>query len=451
MAQREGTTGHPAEQATPCADNRQQRAQEAIHGVVGVLGCLAHRHNRLPNVDEEIPQQTVIRETRGRGAVACGDSLLGHRLERQDHLHTSRQTLHGCVDGQTGMPATQCAECSVPYHQHPPPYHQHVSQFGGGGGAVGMTPGCVAVCSWRPIGLSPLTLALPFLEPFPSIGSSAHRPLTTLRPPSPRLAYPYLPTHPSFPSVGCANGTPGLSLFHCSVLGPHRGGQLPSPLARYVPVDTPYRRWGTPPQRRPLGSRMSTCGVTSPTGAHNNLPRFGWGGVGFIWATVSVDSSPSSPRTQHTAMQAAGTVIGMRRVPQLQPLCPTPAPHQSGALRFGGGGVMIVRCTRPSAPLARSRRTFSACVKDCPHLCASGNGRGTLDQEINGRGREIRARNRRMRPCDIRCCSMHRAFSFGGGSPMIHACQKHMALFQILQMAKVATGLHNEKNQKKST
>ena len=26
-----------------------------------------------------------------------------------------------------------------------------------------------------------------------------------------------------FPLGGCANGAPGLSLFHCSVLGPHRG------------------------------------------------------------------------------------------------------------------------------------------------------------------------------------------------------------------------------------
>ena len=37
-------------------------------------------------------------------------------------------------------------------------------------------------------------------------------------------------------------------------------------------MDTPYRWWGTPPQRRLLGPRMSTCGVASRTGAHNNLP-----------------------------------------------------------------------------------------------------------------------------------------------------------------------------------
>ena len=29
----------------------------------------------------------------------------------------------------------------------------------------------------------------------------------------------------SFPLEGCANGAPRLSLFHCSVSGPHRGGQ----------------------------------------------------------------------------------------------------------------------------------------------------------------------------------------------------------------------------------
>ena len=80
------------------------------------------------------------------------------------------------------------------------------------------------------------------LDPFPSIGVGAHRALTTLCPPSPSLAYPDLCTHPSFPLVGCANGAPGLSLFHCPVSHPHRGGQLPSTLARSVQVDAPYRR-----------------------------------------------------------------------------------------------------------------------------------------------------------------------------------------------------------------
>ena len=47
-----------------------------------------------------------------------------------------------------------------------------------------------------------------------------------------------------YPSVGCANGAAGLSLFHCSVSGPHRGGQLLSSLARCVQVGTQYQREG---------------------------------------------------------------------------------------------------------------------------------------------------------------------------------------------------------------
>ena len=57
-----------------------------------------------------------------------------------------------------------------------------------------------------------------------------------------------------------------MSLFHCSVSGPHGGGQRPSPLARRFQVDTPNRRWGTPPQRRLLGPKMSTCGVARAGG-----------------------------------------------------------------------------------------------------------------------------------------------------------------------------------------
>ena len=47
-------------------------------------------------------------------------------------------------------------------------------------------------------------------------------------PSSTGLAYPHtLPTPPSFPSVGCANRVRGLPLRHCSVSGPHGGGQHP--------------------------------------------------------------------------------------------------------------------------------------------------------------------------------------------------------------------------------
>ena len=80
----------------------------------------------------------------------------------------------------------------------------------------------------------PLTTCVcTFLEPLPSVAGGAHRPLTTESPCSPVLAYPYPPTHPSFPLV-VKTKAPGLSLFHCSVSGPHRGGHLPSPLARCV-------------------------------------------------------------------------------------------------------------------------------------------------------------------------------------------------------------------------
>ena len=60
---------------------------------------------------------------------------------------------------------------------------------------------------------------------FPSIGSGAHPPLTTLCPASPSLAYLSLSTYISFPLGSCANGPPVFSLFHFSMLGSHRRGQ----------------------------------------------------------------------------------------------------------------------------------------------------------------------------------------------------------------------------------
>ena len=110
----------------------------------------------------------------------------------------------------------------------------------------------------------PITIRGLSLGPFSSIGGGVHRPLTTLSFPFlPALSFPLyfiflslglslhrpwcLPAshHPvffssslpklslstslSFPLVNCANGAPGRSLFHCSVSGPHRGGQLSSP------------------------------------------------------------------------------------------------------------------------------------------------------------------------------------------------------------------------------
>ena len=85
----------------------------------------------------------------------------------------------------------------------------------------------------------------------------------------------------------------GVSLFHSSVSGPHRGGQQPSPLARCVQVDTPYQPWGTPPHRRLL----SICGVTSPTGAHNSLPPF------------RSRAQPSSWRAHHVPPQPPCTCV----------------------------------------------------------------------------------------------------------------------------------------------
>ena len=89
---------------------------------------------------------------------------------------------------------------------------------------------CYCLQLAAPIGLSPLTAALPS-NPFPPqlavpIGLSPPRALP-------------LPAWPILPLVGCANGAPGLSLLHCSVSRLHGGGQLPSPLARYVQVPIP--------------------------------------------------------------------------------------------------------------------------------------------------------------------------------------------------------------------
>ena len=86
-----------------------------------------------------------------------------------------------------------------------------------------MTPGCILQLA-APIGLSPLTLA-PSLNPFPPqwCPPAPHH----LCPPSAYLVDLYLPTHPSFLLVACGNGAPGLSPFHCSLSGPHSGGQRP--------------------------------------------------------------------------------------------------------------------------------------------------------------------------------------------------------------------------------
>ena len=93
----------------------------------------------------------------------------------------------------------------------------------GGGGGWHNTSLCSCLQLAAPIGLSPLTPALPLnpLPPQPAapIGLSPPRAL-------PPPAWPPLdpPTPPSFPSGGCANGAPRLSLFgggegECSFCG----------------------------------------------------------------------------------------------------------------------------------------------------------------------------------------------------------------------------------------
>ena len=103
-----------------------------------------------------------------------------------------------------------------------------------------MSPWCVVlVCNWRHL------LAGRHSLPFPWILSlqrwwcpSASNTLC----PSSSLTYLSLSTSVSFPLVRCANGAPRISLFHCSVSGPHRGGQQASPLARRVQALIPNRR-----------------------------------------------------------------------------------------------------------------------------------------------------------------------------------------------------------------
>ena len=87
---------------------------------------------------------------------------------------------------------------------------------GEGGGGGGMRP--------APISPHPC----PFLEPHPSIGSGAYRPLTTLCPSSPcPLSFP--PYSP-FLSLGrLCQPSPRSVPVSCSVLGPRRGGQRPLP------------------------------------------------------------------------------------------------------------------------------------------------------------------------------------------------------------------------------
>ena len=84
---------------------------------------------------------------------------------------------------------------------------------GGGGGHGGRGPQtwargrCSVLLSEAGGAHGPLaTSPCPSLEPSPSVGGGAHRPLTPSCPPSPCLACPYPRTLPPFPSGGCATG-----------------------------------------------------------------------------------------------------------------------------------------------------------------------------------------------------------------------------------------------------
>ena len=122
---------------------------------------------------------------------------------------------------------------------------------GGGGGHDACMERCLQL-AW------PLaTYPCPFPFPPPVAVPIGLSPPCT--PSSPCLCDPHRPTHPSFPSVRCAHGAPGLSLFHCSVSGPHGGGQRPSPLAGCAQAARPGGG-GNPLQQRLLGPGMSIAG-----------------------------------------------------------------------------------------------------------------------------------------------------------------------------------------------
>ena len=99
--------------------------------------------------------------------------------------------------------------------------HPQTQAPGWGGWGVGMTPGWIAVCSWRHL-WALVTDCCPSLEPFPSRGGGTHWPL----PPSPCLAYPYFPRHPSFPLVGRAHGAPCFTALCWVGWGGGGGGYL---------------------------------------------------------------------------------------------------------------------------------------------------------------------------------------------------------------------------------
>ena len=169
----------------------------------------------------------------------------------------------------------------------------------------------------------PIATYCPSLGPFPSVGGGAHRPLTTLCPSSPSLTYLSLSTSLPFPLGGCTHGAPGLSLFHCSVSGPHRGGQLPLPLARCVSLGTPIPAVGNP----------------SPTAAFGPQDvRRAWGaGGGQVGGQLSMSERDGSHYFSKRELKYCGMAHeGMNSIPvPHSPLYPFPlsSPHPSSWLR----------------------------------------------------------------------------------------------------------------------
>ena len=135
-----------------------------------------------------------------------------------------------------------------------------------------------------PIGLSPLTLALP-LNPLPPHTTATPiappPPSSALPPPLPGLPSP--PPHPlPFPSGGCATAAPGLSLLHCPVSGPHGGRRRPSPLAKGVQAAV-----GDPSPRAPGAGGGLAQGL--------GIYLFAFGGA--YWPLTTAHSDPPWAQT----------------------------------------------------------------------------------------------------------------------------------------------------------
>ena len=129
-------------------------------------------------------------------------------------------------------------------------------------------------------------LTVPLLCPFLSLG------LTLCRPGCPSASHHSFPCH----SFGwLCQRSPRTWPNSLLLRRLRRRKQMPSPLAKCVQAAIPSRRWGTSPQRRWVGPRMATCGVVSPTEAHNNLSPPSSSAQTFFWrAQNSAKPSPSS-------------------------------------------------------------------------------------------------------------------------------------------------------------